>query len=411
MRVSTTPGGPANSALNAPATAPELLKALGIDPAQGRVPALIKSHGQTLIQAFAKPDGPFFLCETGDGQTVVQSRGSNVSLPKGFRELAWALARQYPDQALGLLIAAKPHAQDEALQREIQRVCACAVTQSEHFEHNRYPQYALTLAQRFPEHALALLNAVDESLLEPADAAQLREALVQVNQALQRHPVTTTAMTTHTLTAAVTSTTTTLSPAPGPLHAAVKGGNLAAARALLEGGADVHQTEANGLTALHVAAECGPIEMVELLLKHKADVNGKSDTGMTPLLGACKARHTEVAKLLLNAGADVNASTDVGDTALMAAASGEEPGLVSLLLLQGAQVDQANHQRRTALHQACLEGRESNVKILLEGMADVSAKDSQRRTPLDVATAEALNHPERKPIEAMLREHLAKASF
>jgi ankyrin repeat protein len=95
---------------------------------------------------------------------------------------------------------------------------------------------------------------------------------------------------------------------------AALGGAPAAARLLLERGAD-----ANG-GALHAAAAGARLELVRLLLGAGADVDRRDpDTGRTPLHAAVAAGgddSLEIVRVLVTAGADVNATTNDGASAL-----------------------------------------------------------------------------------------------
>ncbi|QHE84380.1 ankyrin repeat domain-containing protein [Hydrogenophaga sp. BPS33] len=374
MRIPTAPTArPSNNAADALAWATDLLRAWGIDPTTGKATALIQQHGKTLAQAFSTPNGPFAMEPGRDKEMQVRSRGSHIQLPPGFAELAWALARHCPDQALGLLIAAQPHVLDPHTQLALDMASTWVIHTA--FEFHDFGPYALSLAERYPQRAVALLESVDQDALSAAEAAQLRDAIGAVQRALQPQSATTSHMTTHTVTTTVTGgaiTTTTAAHSTGhaSLHAAMRTADLEAARTLLQRGDDLNQADGRGQTPLHIAAEIGYLEGVEWLLQ---------------------------------AGADVNARNEVGDTALIFAAAGSEPGLVTLLLLRDAKVDQANNRQRTALHVACQEGRVQNVQILLAGLADTRLRDYQHRTPLDLAQSPS--------IVEMLQARLEKTSL
>jgi uncharacterized protein len=83
-----------------------------------------------------------------------------------------------------------------------------------------------------------------------------------------------------------------------PLHAAAAGRATRAARALLDGGAEVNATQAGGYTPLHSAAQNGNRELVVLLLERGANMDVRTDDGRTPLMLAEAAGHAEVAELL-----------------------------------------------------------------------------------------------------------------
>ena len=78
---------------------------------------------------------------------------------------------------------------------------------------------------------------------------------------------------------------------------------LAAARLLLDSGANPNAKNLTGLTPLHIAAYGGQLELVRLLLDHHADPNIVNIGGVTPLDEAKTQNHPEVVALLHAAGA------------------------------------------------------------------------------------------------------------
>ena len=85
------------------------------------------------------------------------------------------------------------------------------------------------------------------------------------------------------------------------LHAALTK-QLAAARTLLDAGANVEASEEGGLRALHLAAESGDLEMIRLLVDHHATIDAKADDGSTPAALATKKGRTAAVQLLTEAG-------------------------------------------------------------------------------------------------------------
>jgi len=86
-----------------------------------------------------------------------------------------------------------------------------------------------------------------------------------------------------------------------PIHMAARRGNLAIARVLLDGGADLEARDKKGETPLRRAVNCGHPEFVSLLLAHGADVNARDDAGKSMLVQA--AQHPDVQQVLREAGA------------------------------------------------------------------------------------------------------------
>jgi ankyrin repeat protein len=114
------------------------------------------------------------------------------------------------------------------------------------------------------------------------------------------------------------------------LFAAVRKGDAAAVRALLDKGVDVNTKFRYDATALSYASDRGHLEVVKLLLERKAEVNVK-DTfySATPLIWAAQKGHTEIVRVLLEHGAQGK------EDALMMGAGGGQLALVKVVLDNG----------------------------------------------------------------------------
>src|SRR4051794_35319712 len=111
------------------------------------------------------------------------------------------------------------------------------------------------------------------------------------------------------------------------LWAAVRAGDVAAARAAVENGADVNARNEYGVSALWIAAGKGNLEVVEFLVGKGADVNARDDIWyQTPLTAAVGGSRVETVRLLVKAGAK-----DV-DAALLAAAAAGKTATVEAVL-------------------------------------------------------------------------------
>ena len=99
------------------------------------------------------------------------------------------------------------------------------------------------------------------------------------------------------------------------LWAAVRGGDVKAVHAAIDGGADVNARNEYGVTALWIAAGKGKLEVVELLVSKGADVNARDDIWyQTPLSSAVSGRRLETIRFLIKSGAKD------GDAALLSGA-------------------------------------------------------------------------------------------
>jgi len=91
-----------------------------------------------------------------------------------------------------------------------------------------------------------------------------------------------------------------------PLHAAVAGGRVESALALIEAGADVNAPDGGGHTPLHIAAEGGYIPIVEALLQRNANPHAVDAEDRTPLARAAARNHSAVIDLITLSGSTLN---------------------------------------------------------------------------------------------------------
>src|SRR4051794_11505067 len=95
-----------------------------------------------------------------------------------------------------------------------------------------------------------------------------------------------------------------------PLIDAVKASNYARVSALLDDGADVHERGEHGWPALNFAAGRGDREMVRLLIDRGADVFLTGADGRTPYKIAIAAAHADVARDLKHREEQVGGDRD-----------------------------------------------------------------------------------------------------
>ncbi len=177
----------------------------------------------------------------------------------------------------------------------------------------------------------------------------------------------------------------------GPLRAAgdlrlveaVKQGDQEAVRSLLQQGADVNASEADGATALAWATHRADSKTVELLLSAGADPSAASDYGVTPLSLACTNRDGVLVDRLLRAGADPNAAKWTGETPLMTCAGTGTAEGIRALLAHGADVNvRENEQGQTALMWAMAGGYPQVGRMLIEQGAEVNTRSTSGFPPL-----------------------------
>ena len=164
------------------------------------------------------------------------------------------------------------------------------------------------------------------------------------------------------------------------LTEALRSGDHAALRALIEAGADVNAPAEDGATPLHWAVRWDNAAAVDLLLHAGADPDPANDYGVTPLALACINRNAAVVGKLLEAGADPDAATSMGETVLMTCAGAGSAAAVSALLEHGAATINAKEsaQGQTALMWAAAQGYPEVVRILLDRGAAIDTRTKSR---------------------------------
>jgi len=166
------------------------------------------------------------------------------------------------------------------------------------------------------------------------------------------------------------------------LFEAVKSGDIAAVRSLLEQHVDVNATQPDGATALAWAAERDDLETADLLIQSGANVNVANENGATPLWLAATMASSRMTEKLLGSGANPNAALVSGETALMAAASTGNIDVVMALVSHGADVNAREIRgSQTALMWATAEKRSQVARYLIEHGADVKNKSKAGLTP------------------------------
>jgi len=170
---------------------------------------------------------------------------------------------------------------------------------------------------------------------------------------------------------------------------AVKAGDRAAVRTLLQQHADVNVATADGSAPLYWAAQNNDLEIVKLLIAAGANVNAANRYGVTPLALAAVNGSVPITEALLAASANPNAVTPQGETVLMTAARTGVPEVISALIKRGANVNAKENSRgQTALMWAAGEGHAAAVRALVAGGADIRARSKGGWTALLFAARE-----------------------
>ncbi|PKL43680.1 MAG: hypothetical protein CVV41_07870 [Candidatus Riflebacteria bacterium HGW-Riflebacteria-1] len=162
-----------------------------------------------------------------------------------------------------------------------------------------------------------------------------------------------------------------------PLLLAINNDNNAAARLLLEAGAELTQTDTRGNTPLHLAAQRNNREIARLLLDKKANPDSANHLGQTPLHVAIETLNPQIAGLLLTAGANLNRKDSRGNSLLHMICHRANPQYEKILeavLKHTGDVNQRNFASMTPLHIAALHGSVNMLRSLVKAGAKVDAR-------------------------------------
>jgi ankyrin repeat protein len=171
----------------------------------------------------------------------------------------------------------------------------------------------------------------------------------------------------------------TLASAAATLIDAVKNGDRAAIRAMLQKKADVNTASADGTTPLIWAAQLDDLETAEALLGAGANARAANRYGITPLQAAAVNGNPKFLSLLLKAGADPNVVLPEGESILMTAARTGRVDALTVLIEGGARIDaRENWYGETPLIWAAAENHADAVTLLVQHGADVNGRSSRQ---------------------------------
>ena len=162
---------------------------------------------------------------------------------------------------------------------------------------------------------------------------------------------------------------------------AIERGDVAAARVLVQKGADVNAPQSDGATALHWAVYRDSVEAVDLLMRAGAK-SAANREGMTPLAMAALYGDPRIVDRLLKGGADAKALGPNGESMVMFAARNGNPDVIRLLVEAGANVNAREPLRgTTALMWAVEQKHPEAVAALLKAGADPAARSGGAGLP------------------------------
>lgn len=144
---------------------------------------------------------------------------------------------------------------------------------------------------------------------------------------------------------------------------------------LIDAGADVNATQAEGTSPLHWAVYRKDAALVDRLLEMGADPSVANQFGSSPLAEAVKTADAGLVARLLAAGADPDTPNHDGQTALMLAARTGSLDVAGRLLAHDADVNAVEGWRgQTALMWAAAGNFPALTRLLIDEGADVSVR-------------------------------------
>lgn len=180
----------------------------------------------------------------------------------------------------------------------------------------------------------------------------------------------------------------------GPLHIAVKDGDVDQVKTLLSEGEDANKRDRSLGWPLHQAALNDNIEITEMLIAAGADVKAVHKIFGTPLHAAALKGNFSVAASLLKNGADPNSRYNYGLTPLHLAAEKGHANMIELLVVIGSDIDASTTKLDplwadyTATQMAGREGH-FDIVALLQSLQASGAPDQPISTLLAIADIEA----------------------
>jgi WD40 repeat protein/ankyrin repeat protein len=167
-------------------------------------------------------------------------------------------------------------------------------------------------------------------------------------------------------------------------HCAIAAEQFDLVERLLNTGADLNHTNADGQSLLILAVEADQLPWVESLIAQGADIDQRDPEARTALH---HSQQVAIAQALLDAGADINALSPEHGTPLHWAIASNQADLFQLLLRAGADFNATctDCDATTPLHAAVRHNRIPMLKALLSAGADLSQTDQNDQTPLEYA--------------------------
>lgn len=153
-----------------------------------------------------------------------------------------------------------------------------------------------------------------------------------------------------------------------PLRNAIREGNFAAVRLLLEHGADRDSVQ---MTDLMWAIALGSVEQVAAEIRAGADLSARNDREMSPWLLSLQTGDFDKARLLWEQGAQLDDQDRSGHTPLMYAVMAQNAEMTAWLISLGASLNDTNFLDMTPLNLAAGMGAVDCAELLIAAGASL----------------------------------------
>ncbi len=176
--------------------------------------------------------------------------------------------------------------------------------------------------------------------------------------------------------------------------------------ALLQQGANINVTDAQGRTPVMIATYQHNTDMVKTLLQAGADVNIRDNNKANPLLHSAAMGWLDILRLAIDAHADTTLTNRFGGISIIPASERGHVEIVRELLTRtNINVNHVNNLGWTALLEAIIlsngdKAHQQIVQLLVDHGADVNLADNDGVTPLQHARQRGFTEIERILLQA-----------
>ena len=173
------------------------------------------------------------------------------------------------------------------------------------------------------------------------------------------------------------------------LDAALRKGDLVAAQAALDKGADVNVTDDDGNALIcsiaNPHAYPRDLRAAKFLLENGANMEIEDRFGIAAAASAVWWERLELLKLFESHGAKLDVTIERYGSLLHLGVLQSRPHVCQYLIDSGIDVDLLNDDGESPLHLAADRGRLASVELLLKNGADLTLKDKDGKTALELA--------------------------